>query len=190
MPKQRITKENVVDTAFELVRSGGMEQITVKAIAEKIGCSVQPIYSYCNNMEGLRQDVIAKTKLFIRDYVAERIGEDDPFSGTGKAYLEFSKEEPHLFKLFILHRRDEIASLDDLYRSEADPCMAEWIAEKLKISVPQAKRLHLNMLIYTMGIGAIFSVTSPGIKAEEVYEYQEMAYRAFLRQATETTEEI
>ncbi len=190
MPKQRITKENVVDAAFELVRSGGMEQITVKAIAKKIGCSVQPIYSYCNNMEGLRQDVIAKTRFFIRDYVAARIGEEDPFSGTGKAYLAFSKEEPHLFRLFILHRRDGIASLDDLYRSETDPRMAEQIAEKLKISVSQAKKLHLNMLIYTMGIGAIFSVTSPGIKAEEVYEYQEMAYRAFLRQIAENTEEF
>ena len=190
MPKQRITKENVVDAAFELVRSGGMEQITVKAIAEKIGCSVQPIYSYCNNMEGLRQDVIAKTRLFIRDYVAARIGEGDPFSGTGRAYLAFSKEEPHLFRLFILHQRKGISSLNDLYQSETNPHVAEVIASDLHISVAQAKQLHLNMLIYTMGIGAIFSVTSPGIKAEEVYEYQEMAYRAFLSQIAENTEEF
>ena len=33
MPKQRITKEMVVDAAFELARSGGMEQVMVKTIA-------------------------------------------------------------------------------------------------------------------------------------------------------------
>lgn len=46
MPKQRITKEMVVEAAFEIVKTGGMKQITVKTIEEKIGCLVQPIYSY------------------------------------------------------------------------------------------------------------------------------------------------
>ena len=46
MPKQRITKEMVVEAAFEIARNDGMEQVLVKNIAEKIGCSVQPIYSY------------------------------------------------------------------------------------------------------------------------------------------------
>ena len=46
MPKQRITKEMVVDAAFEIARNSGMEQVMVKNIENKIGCSVQPIYSY------------------------------------------------------------------------------------------------------------------------------------------------
>ena len=53
MPKQKITKEMVVDAAFELAREGGMERVQVKPIAARLGCSVQPIYSYCRNMEGL-----------------------------------------------------------------------------------------------------------------------------------------
>ena len=57
MPKQRITKEIVVSAAFEIARTCGMEQVMVKTIAEKIGCSVQPIYSYCKNMDSLRQEV-------------------------------------------------------------------------------------------------------------------------------------
>ncbi len=44
MPKQRITKEMVVNAAFEIARSSGMEQVLVKNIADRIGCSVQPIY--------------------------------------------------------------------------------------------------------------------------------------------------
>lgn len=44
----------------------------------------------------------------------------------------------------------------------------------------QAKELHLHMLIYTIGIGTIFSVTTPGISVDEIYKQQEMAYKAFL----------
>ena len=36
MPKQRITKEMVVDAAFGIARSEGMEQVLVKNIAKKI----------------------------------------------------------------------------------------------------------------------------------------------------------
>ena len=85
MPKQRITKEMVVDAAFEIARSSGMEQVMVKNIADKIGCSVQPIYSYCKNMDGLRQDVIEQVNHFIQEDVVSHINKDDLFSSTGKS---------------------------------------------------------------------------------------------------------
>lgn len=180
MPKQRITKEMVVSAAFEIARNEGMEHVMVKNIANRIGCSVQPIYSYCKNMEKLRQDVIMKVKRFIGDYVTMHIDKDDIFGSTGKAYIRLAKKEPHLYKIFILHKRSGISSLEDLYQSETNPNTAGIIAEKLNISIKQAKKLHLNMLIYTIGIGTIFSVTEPGISVDEIYKQQETAYKAFL----------
>ena len=38
MPKQKITKEMVVDAAFQLAREGGMERVLVKEIAARLGC--------------------------------------------------------------------------------------------------------------------------------------------------------
>lgn len=185
MPKQRITKEMVVNAAFEIARNSGMEQVMVKNIAEKIGCSVQPIYSYCKNMDGLRQDVVEQVNCFIQKYVTSHISKNDIFRSTGKTYIQLAQEEPHLFKIFILHKREGISSLNDLYQSEANPHIAEIIASELNISVTQAKQLHLNMLIYTIGIGTIFSVTTPGIPGNEIYKQQETAYEAFLNQALE-----
>lgn len=185
MPKQRITKEMVVNAAFEIARNSGMEQVMVKNIADKIGCSVQPIYSYCKNMDSLRQDVVEQTNRFIQEYVAAHIDKDDLFRSTGRLYIRLAQEEPHLFRIFILHRRKGISSLNDLYQSETNPHVAEVIASDLHISVAQAKQLHLNMLIYTIGIGTIFSVTTPGISADETYIQQEAAYEAFLKQALE-----
>lgn len=185
MPKQRITKEMVVNAAFEIARNSGMEQVMVKNIAEKLACSVQPIYSYCKNMEGLRQDVVEQTSRFIQEYTAARIDKDDLFRSTGRAYIQLAQEEPHLFRIFILHQRKGISSLSDLYESETSPHTAEFIANELHIHASQAKQLHLNMLIYTIGIGTIFSVTTPGISTDEIYAQQEIACEAFLKQALE-----
>lgn len=182
MPKQRITKEMVVNAAFEIARSSGMEQVLVKNIADRIGCSVQPIYSYCKNMEGLRRDVTDQVSRFIQEYIAARVDKADLFRSTGNAYIQLAKEEPNLFKIFILRQRDGIASLDDLYQSEAGPHVADYIAGELQISGQRARQLHLHMLIYTIGLGTIFSITTPGISADEIFAQQDAAYEAFLKQ--------
>lgn len=181
MPKQRITKEMVVDTAFELAREGGMEKVLVKQIAERIGCSVQPIYSYCQNMDGLRQEVVTRVRAFVQEYVASHLDQKDLFRSTGQAYIHIAREEPQLFRIFVLHERQNIMSLQELYQSETNPHMAVFIAGELNISLEQARELHLNMLIYTMGLGVVFSMTKPGIPIEEIFAQQESAYEAFLK---------
>lgn len=188
MPKQRITKEMVVDAAFAIARRDGMDRATVKAIAENLNCSVQPIYSYCRNMDGLRNDVAEKARLFILEYVKRSIDKNDLFRSTGHAYIKIAREEPHLFRLYLFQERKNISSLDSLYRTETNPAVAEMIAENLHISVSEAKRLHLNMLIYTIGIGTIFSVTSASISENEIFNQQEQAYHAFLKSALEDKE--
>ena len=182
MPRQKITKKMVVDAAFEIARKEGMDQVMVKNIAERLGCSVQPIYSYCKNMEELKREVTGRVEDFMKQFLAERIQPKDLFRSTGRAYVQLAGEEPHLFKIFILHERQEIDSLDALYRREAGAETAAFISEQLQISHEAAKELHLNLLIYTIGIGTIFCMTKPGISLDEIYKRQDMAYEAFLEQ--------
>ena len=133
MPKQRITKETVVNAAFEIARSSGMEAVMVKNIADRIGCSVQPIYSYCKNMDGLRKDVTDQINYFVHGYITAHIDKNDMFGSMGKAYIQLAKDEPHMFKIYILHERDGVSSFDDLYRMEASRSTAEFIAGSLNI---------------------------------------------------------
>ena len=67
MPKQRINKDTVVHAAFELARTEGLENVTVKDIASMLNCSVQPIYSYCRSMDGLRNEVCRMAGDFVRE---------------------------------------------------------------------------------------------------------------------------
>lgn len=180
MPKQRITKEMVIDAAFKIARQGGMEKVLVKNIANELGCSVQPIYSYCKNMDELREEVGNKARSFIEEYIVSRTDRSDIFHSTGKAYIRLAQEEPHILKIFILQERRNIFSLKDIYETETNPQMAEIIAKDLNISIEIARQLHLNMLIYTIGLGTIFSVSSPGIPIDEIFLQQEQAHQAFV----------
>ena len=180
MPKQRITKEMVVNAAFSLAMAQGMAAVTVKALAKSLGCSVQPIYSYCESMEGLRKAVAEKARAFVQEAIAQAVDPQDLFRSTGQAYVRLAREEPHLFQLYLFQPRDQVASLADLYARETNPAVPAKIAADLGISPEAAQALHLHLLIYTIGIGTIFSVTSPGLPQEEIFQLEEEAYQAFL----------
>lgn len=185
MPKQRINREAVVGAAFDIARREGMEQVLIKNIAARIGCSVQPIYSYCKNMEGLRQAVADRAADFVRAYIAEHARAEELFRSTGQAFIRLAQEEPQLFRIYILRKRARIDSLEALYAAETDPRVAERIAAQLGISLEKARELHMSMMIYNIGLGAVFAVTTPGVSVQEIYARQETAYTAFLRQALE-----
>lgn len=185
MPKQRITKEMVVEAAFELARESGIEHVLVKNIANRLGCSVQPIYSYCSNMEELKKDVQKRTAEFFREYVAAHIDKEDYFHSIGKAYLLLSKEEPYLFELYFLRKRAECTatSLQELYMQECDASIAEFLAQKLSISREAARKLHLNMVIYNTGISTMMISSNFGIPMEELDRQLVETYEVFLEQA-------
>ena len=112
--------------------------------------------------------------------IAQAVDPQDLFRSTGQAYVRLAREEPHLFQLYLFQPRDQVASLADLYARETNPAVPAKIAADLGISPEAAQALHLHLLIYTIGIGTIFSVTSPGIPQEEIFQQQEEAYQAFL----------
>lgn len=183
MPKQKITKEMIVDAAFSIARTRGSDHVLVKNIAEELNCSVQPIYSYCENMEGLRQELIKKTASFFKQYIAEHIDKSNYFRGVGNAYISLAKEEPHLYRLYFMRIRKDIHSLNDIYEKECNPQVAAYIAESLHISPQKARAFHMNMLIYTQGIALILASSGSDINAEEISAQLEQAYLAFEKQA-------
>ena len=41
-PKVKFTREQIIDTAFEIAQTEGIDSITMRKIAEKMGSSVAP----------------------------------------------------------------------------------------------------------------------------------------------------
>ena len=50
-PKFRYTREEMIAAALELVRQGGKDALTARALGAKLGCSAKPIFGLFRNME-------------------------------------------------------------------------------------------------------------------------------------------
>ena len=59
-PKVKVTKEAIINAAMDIVRENGAAALNARAVAARLDCSTQPIFSNYNNMEELRADVIAR----------------------------------------------------------------------------------------------------------------------------------
>ena len=58
--KESITRDMILEMAFELARDNGIESVTARNVAARIGCSTQPIFRIYANMEQLREEIFQR----------------------------------------------------------------------------------------------------------------------------------
>lgn len=102
-PKAKFTREEIIEAAFQIARTGGLDQITARELGKKLQSSARPIFTVFENMEEVRAEVIIRAKEVYGSYVAEGLSQELPFKGVGMAYIKFSMEEPMLFQFLFMN---------------------------------------------------------------------------------------
>ena len=98
--KKQIPREKILAAAFEMLRDGGMAAVNVKALAQRLNCSSQPIYLSFTGMEELRAALASEAV----SYFLRRLGFDQEAGGAhlyGMDYIRFAREESELFKFLF-----------------------------------------------------------------------------------------
>ena len=107
-PKVKVTKDDIVKTAIELVREHGEEALGARAIAARIGCSTQPVFSNFATMEELRRAVIAAAYDIYLDFLRREAegGKYPQYKAFGMAYLPKRNKTQNLRSFgFVANRR-------------------------------------------------------------------------------------
>lgn len=58
-PKNKFTKEEMVEAALRVVRAKGIGGLTAKTLADELGTSTQPVFTAFKSMDGVKQEVYA-----------------------------------------------------------------------------------------------------------------------------------
>ena len=66
--KESVTKNMILETAVQLAKEEGIENVTARKLANKIGCSTQPIFRVYANMTELYTEVYQKAIDLFADY--------------------------------------------------------------------------------------------------------------------------
>ena len=125
-PKSKFSKEQIIDAAFEIARSNGMDSITIRGVAEKLGSSVAPIYVNFKDIDELLQAVVRKVFDIGQQILAEQLEKNSgsPFLDIAMASLRFAKEYSALFRDLMMKKNN--------YMDNYDQDMAPMIIQEMK----------------------------------------------------------
>lgn len=152
MPKQiSITKEIIDHTAFELVRSQGMGILTARNVAEKAGCSTQPIYKIYDNLDELKEQVISLAQEYANNIIFHYDKTSIPFLNTGLGFIHFASTEKMLFRLFNIDNELHQSVFLPLRSKQLYSLMEDLLGDT-PLDEEQRKELFLNIMIYSNGL--------------------------------------
>ena len=106
-PKNKFTKDEMVDAAIRVVRAKGIDCLTAKTMADELGISTQPVFTAFGSMDGVKQEVYAAAVRVYDGYANAGLKEKIPFLGVGMQYIRFAREEPKLYRLLFLTRTQD-----------------------------------------------------------------------------------
>ena len=165
-PKEKYTKDIIFDAAFELVRTQGFDQLSVRNIAKRLGCSTQPIYSSFDSIEALEDELVEAVKQKAQEMILELEDRESHFLSIGLGYFSFAQTEPKLFTgLFVNGRWKWNFSKEDpffkpiLEKMKKDNFLAELSDEKLA-------EIFRDMFIYTHGLATQSQLSNEPITLE------------------------
>ena len=58
-PKAKVTREEILSACVDIIRESGFSAVNARALASRLGCSTQPIFSNYQSMEELKKDALA-----------------------------------------------------------------------------------------------------------------------------------
>ena len=156
-PKIRITKEDIIQTAIELLRENGESTINARSIAAALNCSTQPVFSNFETMEKLHEEVVVAAYERYLHFLQQEAkdGRYPKYKAFGMAYIRFAKEEKQLFRLLFMRERkggQDKLSID--YKESI-----EMIMSANGISREKAEKLHFEMWTCVHGIATMYNTS-------------------------------
>ena len=157
-PKAKITKEMIVDTAFEIVRKEGADKVTARSISEQLNCSTQPVLYYFSTVEEIKKAVYKKADEYHTIYLMNlEMSCDNPMLAIGMNYIKFAIEERNLFRfLFQSNEFSGVSMLELLETEELFP-MFGMLQNELDISLAAAKEVFSTLFIFAHGYASLYA---------------------------------
>lgn len=166
-PKKKFSKEQIVDAAFEIARLEGLDSITTRKVADKLGSSVAPIYVNFKEIDELIREVIKKVADISKQYLIE-IDSGNPFHDIGVASVRFAKEYSILFRDLVMKPNEYLQG----YNEEVIDNLIEMMQKDTDLegfSEDELSMILLKMKIFQTGLSVM---VANGLFPKDISEEQ------------------
>ncbi len=187
MPKAKISREMVVDAAFEVARLMGAENVNARTVSEKLGCSTQPVMYHFSKIEEMKRAVYEKADAFHTEYLMNIDPQKGVMLSIGLNYIRFAIREPNLFRFLFQSGFAVENSLLDMINSEELKPVLQAMQGAMEMTMEQTKEVFLTIAMFAHGYASIIANNSLEYDEKTVAADLERAYRGAVLAAKEET---
>ncbi len=179
-PKPKFTKEELIQAALELTRESGLETVVARNLGKKLDTAASTIFTHFDSVEDIRQAVVESARELYNGYVEEGLKMIPPMKGFGVQYIRFAMEEPNLYAVLFMNKRDDFKYVDFIVDEGHYEKVITAAEKDFTISRQQAEFVYHNMWAYAHGIAVMSATGVCKFSLEEISQMLGMACRSFL----------
>ncbi|MCM1165545.1 MAG: TetR/AcrR family transcriptional regulator [Lachnospiraceae bacterium] len=175
-PKAKITREMVVEAAFDVARENGAEEISARSVAERLGCSTQPVMYHFKTIEELKRAAYAKADAFHTEYITGFQAEPgDIMKGIGLRYIRFAAREKNLFR-FLFQSNLAEGSIAGMIDSEDAAPITGMMSMAMGLDAERTKKVFLAVAMFAHGYASMLANNTLEYNEDEIMRHMEFAY--------------
>jgi AcrR family transcriptional regulator len=154
-PKTKYTRNEVVKAGLEVVEQGGLNSLTARSVARKLGSSTAPVYNHFSTMEALGLEVMKETRKILMEY-SSRPYTERVFLNMGTGVAMFANEHRKLYRALML----EGDSYSNVVSEFLGVLESQLIRDtRFTMLSPEERRVLLGkMWTFTHGLASLISV--------------------------------
>ena len=177
----KITKEKILDAAFSIARSYGINKVSNREIAKRLNCSIRPIYYQFKNVAELNKALYVKIEKFFYKFIMDNMIDTMPlYKQVGINYIKFAREETNLFKFLFMTRSDLIPKEFISKDQEDFKELVKLIKISTKLSDKDVESFHIKMWIFAHGIATLSANNTVEFNDEQISHLLSLEFQALM----------
>ena len=179
--KIKISKDMILNAAFDIVRHHGIEKLSNRELANKLKCSIRPIYYQFENVEELQKELYTKIEKYFYNFLLDNMNNEIPkYKQVGINYIKFAKKEKKLFQTLFM---SDTGLTPDAFVSKAGKDYKE-IEKLVRISTnlkdDDIKDFHTKMWIFCHGIATLVANGTVKLTDNQIQELLSDEFQALM----------
>jgi AcrR family transcriptional regulator len=165
--KTVFTREGLLDAAFRITRTRGIDALNARALAAELGCSTQPIFHTFHAMEEIKLEMLRMGTELYTGYMRQGAQRPPAYLGSALAYITFAREETELFKLLFMRNREQ----DEKNTDNGDAAREAGVEIAMRntgLPREQAREFHLFLWVFAQGVAGMIATRYMHIDDDEV----------------------
>lgn len=180
-PKPKITKDMLIEAAFEIARKTGAENINARTVSEKLNCSTQPVMYHFSTIEELKRAAYTKVDHYHTEYLMNITRpKEEVMLGIGLNYIRFATEEPHLFRFLFQSGYVPENSLPEMTDSEELMPVLSAMQKAMNMSLAQTKEIFITLALFVHGYASLITNNSLEYDEELIKQHLIRVYKGAL----------